>query len=75
MPGGPISSLNSLLIAAVAASSILLPLVSSALLGAVLAFPADRFLGHWLAAHALSQVGRGLPGWSGLFEQNRQCNR
>ncbi|MCC7220886.1 MAG: hypothetical protein IT490_09180, partial [Candidatus Contendobacter sp.] len=69
--GGLTSSLNSLLIAAVAASSILLPL-SSALLGAALGFfllTGSWLVGHWLAAQALSQVGRGSPGWSGLFEQ------
>ena len=69
--GGLMSSLNSLLITAVAASGILLPL-SSALLAAALGF--FLLIGSWLAsqwqaAEAMARTGRGLAGWSGLWER------
>ncbi len=69
--GGLNSSLNSLLITAVAASGILLPL-SSALLAAALGF--FLLIGSWLAsqwqaAEALARLERGPHGWSGLWER------
>ncbi len=69
--GGLNSSLNSLLITAVAANSILLPLLS-ALLAAALGF--FLLIGSWLtnqwqAAEALARAERGLGGWAGLVER------
>ena len=69
--GGLNSSLNSLLITAVAANSILLPLLS-ALLAAALGF--FLLIGSWLtnqwqAAEALARAGRGPGGWAGLVER------
>jgi two-component system sensor histidine kinase PilS (NtrC family) len=74
--GGLMSSLNSLLITAVAASSILLPL-SSALLAAALGF--FLLIGSWLAsqwqaAEAMARTGRGSGGWSGLWERLGQVS-
>jgi two-component system sensor histidine kinase PilS (NtrC family) len=69
--GGLNSSLNSLLITAVAASGILLPL-SSALLAAALGF--FLLIGSWLVSQwhsvaALASIRRGLEGWPGLWER------
>lgn len=69
--GGLNSSLNSLLITAVAASGILLPLVS-ALLSAALGF--FLLLGSWMTtqwqiAEAMARTGRGPGGWTGLWER------
>jgi len=69
--GGLSSSLNSLLIAAVAANGILLPLVS-ALLGAALGF--FLLIGSWMVdrwqhAEALTQLERGSAGWNGFWAQ------
>ena len=74
--GGLMSSLNSLLITAVAASGILLPL-SSALLAAALGF--FLLIGSWLAsqwqaAEAMARTGRGSGGWSGLWERLGQVS-
>lgn len=69
--GGLSSSLNSLLIAAVAANGILLPLVS-ALLAAALGF--FLLIGSWLVdrwqhAEALTRLERGPEGWDGFWAQ------
>lgn len=69
--GGLSSSLNSLLITAVAANSILLPL-ASALLTAALGFfllTGSWFISQWQSAEALARIGRGSPGSSGLWER------
>ncbi|HRF43708.1 MAG TPA: ATP-binding protein [Candidatus Competibacteraceae bacterium] len=63
--GGLASSLNSLLIAAVAASAILLPLIS-ALLAAALGFfllIASWLIERWQAAGTQAQLGRGSDPW------------
>ncbi|MDG4552659.1 MAG: ATP-binding protein [Candidatus Competibacter sp.] len=63
--GGITSSLNSLLITAVAANSILLPL-SSALLAAAMGFillAASWLLNQWHAAQALARAEHGAMGW------------
>ncbi len=68
--GGLNSSLNSLLITAVAANSILLPL-SSALLAAALGFfllIVSWLTNQWQATEALARTERGLAGWAGLWE-------
>ncbi|MCB1768911.1 MAG: hypothetical protein KDJ31_04280, partial [Candidatus Competibacteraceae bacterium] len=68
--GGLSSSLNSLLIAAVAASAILLPLIS-ALLGAALGFfllTASWLVDRWQAAEALARMGRGPDSWTGFWQ-------
>lgn len=69
--GGLNSSLNSLLITAVAASAILLPL-SSALLAAALGFfllTGFWLTSQWQATEALARLGRGPGGWAGLKER------
>lgn len=69
--GGLNSSLNSLLIAAVAASGILLPLIS-ALLSAALGFfllLGSWMMGQWQTAEGLARTGRGPGGWTGLWER------
>lgn len=69
--GGLASSLNSLLIAAVAASSILLPLGSS-LLAAALGFfllTGSWLVDRWQASEALARAGRGPGSWPGLWDQ------
>ena len=69
--GGLMSSLNSLLITAVAASGILLPL-SSALLAAALGFfllIGSWLMSQWQAAEALARLERGTHGWPGLWER------
>ncbi len=74
--GGITSSLNSLLITAVAASSILLPL-SSALLAAALGFmllTASWLVDQWRAAQALALAGRGETDWSGLWGRLGDAN-
>jgi two-component system sensor histidine kinase PilS (NtrC family) len=68
--GGLSSSLNSLLIAAVAASAILLPLIS-ALLAAALGFfllTASWLVDRWQAAETLVRLGRGSDPWIGFWE-------
>jgi two-component system sensor histidine kinase PilS (NtrC family) len=63
--GGLASSLNSLLIAAVAASAILLPLIS-ALLAAALGFfllTASWLVDRWQSAEVLARLGRGPDPW------------
>lgn len=67
--GGLSSSLNSLLIAAVAASAILLPLIS-ALLGAALGFfllTASWLLDNWQAADVLTRLERGSDSWTSFW--------
>lgn len=69
--GGLASSLNSLLIAAVAASAILLPLIS-ALLAAALGFfllTASWLIDRWQAADALAQLGHGSDPWTGFWDR------
>jgi len=69
--GGLSSSLNSLLIAAVAAGSILLPLASS-LASAALGFfllTGAWLLDCWETALRLERLGRGPGGWPGLWDQ------
>ena len=69
--GGLSSSLISLLITAVAASGILLPL-SSALLAAALGFfllAGSWLITQWEIAATLAREGRGLAGWPGLWER------
>lgn len=69
--GGLNSSLNSLLITAVAASGILLPLIS-ALLSAALGFfllLSSWMMSQWQTTEALARVGRGPGGWTGLWER------
>lgn len=69
--GGLSSSLNSLLIAAVAASGILLPL-GSALLAAALGFillAGSWLVAQWQLAGGLARAGRGPNGWPGLWSQ------
>jgi two-component system sensor histidine kinase PilS (NtrC family) len=68
--GGLSSSLNSLLIAAVAASAILLPLIS-ALLAAAMGFfllTASWLVDRWQAAETLVRLGRGSDPWIGFWE-------
>jgi two-component system sensor histidine kinase PilS (NtrC family) len=74
--GGLTSSLNSLLITAVAASGILLPL-SSALLAAALGFfllIGSWSMSQWQIAATLAQTGRGPTGWPGLWERLGQIS-
>ncbi|MDG4551470.1 MAG: histidine kinase dimerization/phospho-acceptor domain-containing protein [Candidatus Contendobacter sp.] len=74
--GGLTSSLNSLLITAVAASGILLPL-SSALLAAALGFfllIGSWSMSQWQIAVALARIGRGPTGWPGLWERLGQIS-
>jgi two-component system sensor histidine kinase PilS (NtrC family) len=69
--GGLSSSLNSLLIAAVAANGILLPLIS-ALLTAALGFfllTGSWLVGRWQYAEALAGLERGPEGWDGFWAQ------
>jgi len=69
--GGLNSSLNSLLITAVAANGILLPL-PSALFAAALGFfllISSWLTSQWQAAEALVRMGRGPGGWAGLSER------
>jgi two-component system sensor histidine kinase PilS (NtrC family) len=69
--GGLSSSLNSLLIAAVAANGILLPLIS-ALLTAALGFfllTSSWLVGRWQYAEALARLERGPEGWDGFWAQ------
>ncbi|MDG4597149.1 MAG: ATP-binding protein [Candidatus Contendobacter sp.] len=74
--GGLTSSLNSLLITAVAANGILLPL-SSALLSAALGFfllIGSWSMSQWQIAVALARAGRGPTGWPGLGERLGQIS-
>ncbi|MEZ5602318.1 MAG: histidine kinase dimerization/phospho-acceptor domain-containing protein [Candidatus Competibacteraceae bacterium] len=74
--GGITSSLNSLLITAVAASSILLPL-SSALLAAALGFillTASWLLDQWHTVQVLARANRGPAGWPGLWSRLGDAN-
>ena len=74
--GGITSSLNSLLITAVAASSILLPL-SSALLAAALGFillTASWLLAQWHTVQILARANRGPAGWPGLWNRLDDAN-
>jgi len=74
--GGITSSLNSLLITAVAASSILLPL-SSALLAAALGFillTASWLLAQWHTVQVLARANRGPAGWPGLWNRLDDAN-
>ncbi len=69
--GGLGSSLNSLLITAVAASGILLPL-PSALLAAALGFfllTGSWLTTQWQIAETLTRMGRGPSDWTGLWER------
>ncbi|CDH44646.1 MAG: PAS domain-containing protein [Candidatus Competibacteraceae bacterium] len=73
--GGLNSSLNSLLITAVAASGILLPL-SSALLAAALGFfllTLSWLVSQWYAAQALTQVARVPDPWTAFMGQLRNA--
>ena len=74
--GGLASSLNSLLITAVAASSILLPL-SSALLSAALGFfllVGSWLVTYWQASGAPAWGARPPDGWAGLLESLRNAS-
>lgn len=74
--GGITSSLNSLLITAVAASSILLPL-SSALLAAALGFmllTASWLLDQWHTVQVLARAERSPAGWPGLWSRLGDAN-
>jgi len=74
--GGLSSSLNSLLIAAVAASAILLPLIS-ALLAAAMGFfllTASWLVDRWQAAKTLVRLGREPDSWSKHWaKSSRPC--
>ena len=74
--GGITSSLNSLLITAVAASSILLPL-SSALLAAALGFmllTASWLLDQWHTVQVLARAERGPADWPNLWNRLNDAN-
>ncbi|MCB1768040.1 MAG: hypothetical protein KDJ22_18640, partial [Candidatus Competibacteraceae bacterium] len=74
--GGITSSLNSLLITAVAASSILLPL-SSALLAAALGFillTASWLLAQWHTVQVLARANRGPASWPRLWNRLGDAN-